>query len=49
MQSDFKNFDWDGLLKKIPIKKTDAERAERKKIMECYGYEWKWIYIISRI
>ena len=32
MQSDFKNFDWDGLLKKIPIKKTDAERAERKKL-----------------
>ena len=32
MQSDFKNFDWDGLIKKLPIKKTAAERAERKKI-----------------
>ena len=32
MQSDYKNFDWDGLLKKLPIKKTDSERAERKKL-----------------
>ena len=32
MQSDFKNFDWDGFLNKLPIQKTDAERAERKKL-----------------
>ena len=32
MQSDFKNFDWDGLLKKLPIEKTTADRAARKKI-----------------
>jgi len=32
MQSDFKNFDWEGFLKKLPVKKTAADRAERKKI-----------------
>ena len=32
MQSDFKNFDWDAFLNKLPIRKTDAERAERKKL-----------------
>ena len=49
MQSDFKNFDWEGFLKKLPVKKTEAERAQRKKNMESYRYEWKWICFISRI
>lgn len=31
MQSDFKNFDWQGLIK-LPVQKTAADRAERKKI-----------------
>ena len=32
MQSDFKNFDWDSFLKKLPIEKTEKDRAARKKI-----------------
>ena len=32
MQSDFKNFDWDGFIKKLPVGKTDADRDARKKI-----------------
>ena len=32
MQSDYKNFDWNGLLKKLPIEKTDSDRAKRKKL-----------------
>ena len=35
MQSDFKNFDWDGLIKKLPIKKTEADRAERRKLWKA--------------
>ena len=32
MQSNFKNFDWDGFIKKLPVGKTDADRDARKKI-----------------
>ena len=32
MQSDFKNFDWEGFLKKLPVQKTAADREARKKI-----------------
>ena len=35
MQSDFKNFDWEGFLKKLPVKKTEAERTQRKKIWKA--------------
>ena len=35
MQSDYKDFDWNGLLKKLPIKKTEAERAERRKLWKA--------------
>ena len=31
MQSDFKNYDWDGFLNSLPIKKTAEDRAKRKK------------------
>ena len=34
MQSDFKNFDWDGLLKSLPIQKTDADRDKRKALWD---------------
>ena len=30
MQSDYKNFDWNGLINKLPIKKTTEEREKRK-------------------
>ena len=32
MQSDFKKFDWDGFLKKLPVQKTNADKDARKKI-----------------
>lgn len=32
MQSDFKDFDWNSLLSKLPIKKTNEDRNKRKKI-----------------
>ena len=32
MQSDYKNFDWNGLLNKLPIKKTNEEREKRKQM-----------------
>ncbi len=32
MQSDYKNFDWNGLLNKLPIKKTAEEREKRKQV-----------------
>ena len=32
MQNDFKNYDWEGLLQRLPIKKTAEERAKRRKI-----------------
>ena len=32
MQSDFKKFDWDGFIKKLPVEKTDGDRDARKKI-----------------
>ena len=35
MQSDFKNFDWDGLIKSLPIKKTEEDRAQRKKLWDA--------------
>ena len=34
MQSDFKNFDWDKLIKSLPIGKTEQDRAKRKKIWD---------------
>ena len=49
MQTDFKNFDWDGLIKSLPIKKTEEDRAKKEKIVGCYGYEQKWIFISCRI
>ena len=35
MQSDFKNFDWDGFLNSLPIKKTAEDRAKRKKMWDA--------------
>lgn len=35
MQSDYKNFDWNGLMSKLPIKKNDEERAKRLKIWKA--------------
>ena len=35
MQSDFKNFDWEGFIKKLPVKKTTADREERRKIWKA--------------
>ena len=32
MQSDYKNFDWNGLFNKLPIKKTAEEREKRKQM-----------------
>ena len=32
MQSNFKNFDWKGMAEKLPVKKTDSDRAERRKL-----------------
>ena len=32
MQNDFKNYDWAGLLDKLPVKKTAEERAKRREI-----------------
>ena len=32
MQNDFKNFDWEGLLQKLPIKKTNEDRAKRRQL-----------------
>ena len=34
MQSDFKNFDWDKLLKSLPIQKTEEDRKKRKVIWD---------------
>ena len=31
MQSDFKDFNWDKLIQSLPIKKTEEDRAKRKK------------------
>ena len=35
MQNDFKNYDWEGLLQRLPIKKTAEERAKRRKIWDA--------------
>ena len=35
MQSDYKDFDWDGFLKSLPIKKTVEDRAKRKKMWKA--------------
>jgi len=35
MQSDFKNYDWDGFLNSLPIKKTAEDRAKRKKMWDA--------------
>ena len=32
MQKTFDNFDWDGLLARLPVKKTAEDRDKRKKI-----------------
>ena len=32
MQNDFKNFDWEGLLQKLSIKKTNEDRAKRRQL-----------------
>ena len=32
MQNDFKNFDLEGLLQKLPIKKTNEDRAKRRQL-----------------
>ena len=32
MQSDFKNYDWDKLISRLPIKKTDEDRKKRKEL-----------------
>ena len=34
MQSDFKNFDWDGLLNSLPIEKTDKDKEKRKALWD---------------
>ena len=34
MQSNFKNFDWDGLLKSLPIGKTDEDKGKRKSLWD---------------
>ena len=35
MQSDYKNFDWEGFLKKLPVKATVQDRAERRKLWKA--------------
>ena len=35
MQNDFKNYDWTGLLEKLPVKKTAEERAKRREIWKA--------------
>ena len=35
MQSDFKNFDWEGFIKKLPVEKTNADREKRRKIWKA--------------
>ena len=35
MQNDFKNYDWAGLLDKLPVKKTTEERAKRREIWKA--------------
>ena len=35
MQSDYKNFDWNGFLNNLPIKKTAEDRAKRKKMWDA--------------
>ena len=35
MQSDFKDFNWDKLLQSLPIKKTEEDRAKRKKMWDA--------------
>ena len=32
MQSNFKNYDWKGMAEKLPVKKTEKDRAERRKL-----------------
>ena len=32
MKKDYKNYDWDGLLKKLPIQKTEEDREKRVKL-----------------
>ena len=32
MQSDYKNYDWEALLQRLPIKKTAEERAKRREL-----------------
>ena len=32
MQNDFKNYDWEGLLQRLPIKKTAEDRAKRRQL-----------------
>ncbi len=32
MQNDLKNFDWEGLIKKLPVEKTNESRAKRKEL-----------------
>ena len=32
MQNDFKDYDWEGLLKRLPIKKTVEERTKRRQL-----------------
>ena len=34
MQSNFKNFDWDGLLKSLPIGKTEEDKSKRKALWD---------------
>ncbi len=35
MQSDFKNFDWEGFIKKLPVEKTNEDREKRRKIWKA--------------
>ena len=35
MQSDFKDFDWEILIKSLPIKKTEEDRVKRKKLWDA--------------
>ena len=34
MQSNFKNFDWEGLIKSLPTQKTDEDKAKRKDLWD---------------
>ena len=35
MQSDYKDFDWEGLIQRLPIKKTAEDRAKRREIWKA--------------